>query len=316
MTQAGLVDPRPAQDLLEDVVELVQLHHGLQALVADRQEELVQQLVDTAQKQTLSSTLEGKTIEELGLKMIHNATVDIELNGYSVSKPVGSKSTSVSLAQVYELAQEKIIQTLQESEQKILPQAHSEIHSFMFMFYQVLKYLHPNTSEICLVDITSEATEIGIVRDNVLRHTTHIPIGLYTISREIALACGIPKEEAYSLMKSGTDALESTYGQVKKAEIEAIFAAYEEKLGELFSQTGDSLSIPKTLFLHTSSNTEAFFSKCLKNGVKKATGGAHSVHLFTSELLGKKEMTDTALALSAHYFHTKTLYPLLSENMS
>jgi hypothetical protein len=60
--------------------------------------------------------------------------------------------------------------------------------------------------------------------------------------------------------------------------------------------------------LHTTKNTEEFFSKHLKAAATKATGAQHSVHLFTSELLGEKETEDTALALSTYNFHTRELY--------
>jgi hypothetical protein len=171
----------------------------------------------------------------------------------------------------------------------------------MHLFYRVLKDLHPDTSEICLIDITDEATEIGIVRDNILKQTTHVPIGMYTLAREIASACNIPKEDAYTYIKDGT----VVQTDKNAAAIEGIFASYESSIAELFSRTGDSLSIPKTLFLHTAKTTEDFFAKRLKEAAKRSTGSTHTVHLFTSELLGDTAMEDTALALSSYYFHTR-----------
>jgi len=247
--------------------------------------------------------------------MITDGVVDVQLNGYSVGDPIGSKSKSISLSHISALAYEKILLSIDESTEKILPRVTPEHYSFMYMFYQVLKYLHPDTSEICLIDITNEATEIGIVRDNILQHVTYAPYGLFSISREIALACSIPREEAYTLLKEGSDTVKSMYSESKQKEIETIFSSYEEKVSEAFKNTGDALSIPKTLFVHTSRNTEEFFSKHLKNAATQATGKAHSIHLFTSELLGDKTMEDSALALSAHFFHTQELYSLPVESV-
>lgn len=272
--------------------------------------ELIGQLVTTAKKQTLESEERGQIMNELGLRMITDGIVDVQLNGYSVDDPTGTKSRSIALSYISALAYEKILMSIDESTEKILPRVHPLHYSFMYMFFQVLKHLHPDTSEICLIDITNEATEVGIVRDAVLQHVTYAPFGLYTLAREIAQACSIPREEAYTLLKEGTDITKSMYSEGKQKEIDTIFALYEEKVAELLKNTGDTLSIPKTLFIHTSKNTEEFFSERLKNAATKATGKSHSIHLFTSELLGNKTMEDSALALSAHFFHTQDLYLL------
>lgn len=271
-------------------------------------EQLIDQLVETAKKQVLASTLDGALIKDLGLETITDTVIDIQLNGYSIKEPIGHKSKDIILSHLSALAQEKIIQTAKESVDKILPKVKISHYSFMYMYYQVLRHLHPDTSEICLIDITNEATEIGIVRDDVLRHTTHIPFGMYSLAREITLATGIPKEEAYALMKDEEGVMLSTYSEKNKDKIGKILTAYENEVTELFKNTGDVLAIPKTLFMHVSKNTETFFAAHIKNATQKATGLDHTVHLFTSELLGDKTMSDTALALSAHYFHTQDAY--------
>jgi hypothetical protein len=56
--------------------------------------------------------------------------------------------------------------------------------------------------------------------------------------------------------------------------------------------------------LHTTKDTEAFFIEQLKKATEKAGIGGISILLCTSELVGNKEMEDTALALSTYYFHT------------
>ncbi len=270
--------------------------------------ELIGELVKNAKKQTQETTLGGEILEGLGLRTIAEETVNVQINGYSIREPYGKKGRSISISHITAVANEKILTTLEDSLQKILPKAKIDCFSFMYLFYRALKDLHPNTSEICLIDVTNEATEIGIMRDNILKYTTHIPFGMYSLAREIALACDIPKEEAYSYIKDGRDITKGPFSQEKIAEVEKVFEAYSEKLAELFAQTGDTLSIPKTLFLHTSKNTEEFFSKHLKSAAKKATGTSHSLHLFTSELIGNVAVDDTALALSVYNFHTRELY--------
>lgn len=270
--------------------------------------DLVEELVATAKKQTQETSVGGEIVEKLGLRTIHEETVGVEINGYSIAHPYGQKGRSISIAHITEVANEKVLATLEDALQKILPRVTVDSFSFMYLFYRALKDLHPHTSEICVIDVTNEATEIGIIRDNVLRYTIHAPFGMYSLAREIALACNIPKEEAYSYIKDGRDISVGQFSEAKIVEVEKIFQTYEDKITELFSNTGDMLSIPKTLFLHTSKNTEEFFSKHIQNAAKRATGGDHNIHLFTSELIGNVSVTDTALALSVYNFHTRELY--------
>lgn len=270
--------------------------------------QLIAQLVETARKQTMETTLDGKLVSDIGLRMITDATVNVQLNGYSVQEPSGQEARTVQISHISALAEEKLLQTVEDSLEKIFPKATVSYFSFMYLFYFVLKNLHPDTSEICLVDVTNEATEIGIVRDNVLRYTSHTPFGVYSLSREIAMATNVPKEEAFTLIKNGQEDLQNHFSESKREEVEHIFEMYEEKIAELLRHTGDSLSIPKTLFLHTSKRTEEFFALHLKNGAKKATTTQHAVHHFTSELLGDRELEDTALGVSAYFFHTREHY--------
>lgn len=270
-------------------------------------EKLIRNLIQTAVKESAETEIQGEMLNTLGLRVITDATIQVQLNGYYLENPIGNSCNSISLSHICALAQEKILSTITELQSKVLPKTEISLYSFMYVYFQVLKNLHPDTSEVCLIDITNEATEIGIVRDNVLTYTTHAPFGLYSIAREISKTCAIPKEEAYALLKGGIN-VQDAYGAKNSKQLETIFLTYQNEITDLFKRTGDSLSIPKTLFLHTSQNTESFFSNQIKSAARNATSNEHSIHLFTSELLGDKSMTDTALALSVYHFHAKNTY--------
>jgi hypothetical protein len=266
-------------------------------------EELFIQLEEKVRNQSEETRIDGKTVNDLGFRLITNKTTDVEINGYSIKNPLGKKSTAILISHIQSLGLQAILAVIEDSQEKILPKATIVHHSFMYLFYEVLKHLHPKTTDVCLIDITDEATEIAVVRDNLLALCTHTSVGLYSIAREIALSCSIPKEEAYSLLKD--QAQIETYSDTQKAKIKEVLDAYENAVATLFTKAGGAFSTPETLFIHTSQNTEAFFSARIKNASKYVTGNDHVVHLVTSEVLQNKEMTDTAILLSAHYFHTK-----------
>lgn len=265
--------------------------------------DLLSQLVETAKKQIQEELPNKKAIENLGLRIITDVTVQTKLNGYTINNPVGKKCKYVSLANISTVAREDILLVIEESLDKIFPKITVNHFSFMLIYYAVLEQLHPDTTEICLVDVTNEATEIGFVRKNVLTYTTNIPYGTFSLSREIAQACKIPSEEAYSILKDGLDNAKNVYGINKFTLINNIVDTYIDNLANQFSSTNDGLSISNTLFLHTSKNTEEFFANCLKKAAHKATNSQHVIHLCTSELLGENDIVDSSLILSAKYFH-------------
>lgn len=271
------------------------------------QESFINDLVK-ATKNAETDTENTEKLNELGLQIIGENVVQMTLNEYVVQNPVNKKATTASLSVITSAVQEKILQTVQESCSKIFSGVPIEYFSFINVFYQVLRHLKPATSEVCIVDITNEATEIGIIRDDVLRHITFVSSGLYGLARSIAKKCNIPNEEAYALLKNKKDDALEMYSVKVQEQIAAVFEEYEGQIVKLFSDTGDQLTIPKTIFVHTSLQTEEFFNKRLKSAAKKATGHEHVVNLVTKELFTDIEVEDSALAVSIYYFHNHYLF--------
>ncbi len=265
--------------------------------------QFIEELSTTASKQALATVLENEILQEHQLEIIDNQTTGIRINGYPVHHLLTTQARKVSLAHTTAITQKRILSVLEESAEKILPKATLTTHSFMFLYYSVLSYLNPDTTEACIIDITSEATEIGIIREGILTHTTHTAFGTFSIAREIAAICSIPKEEAYAYLKGDLEFVQKKLSPEKLTELEVLFSSYEDKLTTLFKDTGDTLTIPKTMFLHTEIQTEAFFSTRIKNAAHNATGIQHNVHPVTSLLFDETDGHNTALLLSAHKVH-------------
>ena len=275
---------------------------------------LVDELTKTAEEKAFTSVSENNIFQENQLEIIDNRTAGIRINGYSIEKPRNIETKSVSLSHITAITQKKILATLRDSMDKIFPKADLVTHSSMYMFYDVLKHMNPDTVEVCLVDVTSEATEIGIIREGILTHVTHTAFGTFSLAREIAIACKIPKEEAYSYLKCEAGFLESKLSKQKLKELNIILEAYEDKIAELFKVTGDVLAIPKTLFLHSEVATEEFFINHLEKAAKKATTMRHNIHPITSLFFEEGMAGDTRLLLSTHFFHRTHIHKTEDED--
>jgi hypothetical protein len=278
-------------------------------------EALLSTLITAAQKKITEELKENELASDLGLAIMTRATTDIQANDYKIEDPKGKTATSLTLTQVSAVAQTYLTDAIGDIQQKVFKHANLERYSFMLMFHCIIRELYNQLSEYCLIDITYEATEIGVVRGGILRYCTHTPIGISTLARTLMTVLNVPLEEAYSFLKEPyhTRAIE-TMSEAKLAEVAVVFDEYQNNLAKLFTETGDKLSIPKILFMHGDHQTEEFFSRQLEAAAKKATGSSHAVHGVSSELLTKNYTpeekkalltvsTDTAMLVAAQFFH-------------
>lgn len=271
-------------------------------------EEMIAEMVESAKKKTKLVLENNKLTTTLGLDVTHGQVINVAINEYPVTDPVDQEGTSLSLSYVETAISQDVTQTLEDTVSKLFPKAAISQYSFMFAFYLTMRNLRPNTYEICLIDITGEATEIGIVREDVLQHTTFIPAGTYSLARELAKASGVPKEEAYGYMKDDPQDLVERLPQRTQEAVRAAIEGYQEQVSNMFSRTGDKLTIPKTIFLHTDLRTQEFFNSNLVQAAKKATGAEYAIHPVTSKILGITAKEDTALLLSINFLAKKDLY--------
>ncbi len=266
---------------------------------------LIADLSETAHTQSQEVILKNTLLQENNIAILDSKPIGIVANGYTVERDIEATAREVSLAHLTALTQKKVIDIVADSKNKILPKATIYTHSFMYAYYEVLQQSYPDTKEACLIDVTSEATEMGVIRDGILTHVTHIPYGTYTLARKIAAIGTLPTEEAYAYLKGGTSFVDTKLSTEKKNTLSVVLSLYEEQLATMFKTTGDVLGIPKTLFLHCDLHTETFFRNHIQNAAQTATKMKHVIHPITKNFLGDATQYDTALQLSALYFHKK-----------
>ena len=264
---------------------------------------LFEDLETTAKKEIQAVLDSNEVMKKLGLQVVAESTRNVTANGYLINEPNDQMVTTLSLSHIDAVCEERMITVIEDAKEKVFPRADLRINTFANTFYNTLTHLNPESTEICLVDITAEATELGIVRDSTLQYVTHIPYGTHTLAREISGLCGIPKSEALAYIRNPESTVSIQLPDAKRLEFTAIIKAYEEKLADLFKRTGDSLSIPKTIYLHTDVATESFFKDRITGATQQSTKTSHAIHLITSKLFATAQTSDTAILLSAFVFH-------------
>lgn len=278
---------------------------------------LIAELLRTAEQKVSEEMQEQEKVNELGLTVVARTTMQVIANGYPIRVTNKQKAETVKVIQANAVVQKYLIDAVADAHDKILPEASISQYSFILPYYFVLTDLIEGVNEFCIVDITYEATELGIVRDGILTYTTHTPYGAFSLARELAEVLGVPLDEAYGYLScEDLSCFVMNTGDEKREEIDAIIEAYRTKLSELFTETGDSLAIPKKIYLHANFSTEEFFATQILAGAAMATRMQHATYNVTHELLTKKydeaakaalfeKQGDTALLISAQFFHTK-----------
>lgn len=278
-------------------------------------ESIIENLTAKANERTMEVLRESEKVNNSGLSIMTRATTDITGNGYHTMSPIGQSVSVVTLTQVSAIAQSLIISAVDDLKERVFPRATLERYSAMLVFHSTIRELYPEMTEYCLVDLTYEATELAIIRDGVLQYSTHTHVGINTLVRNVALRLNTPEGDAEALLKRiyNTDSMTGT-SEKERAVIETVLSEYQSALEELFHETGDSLAIPKVLFLHGNYLHERFFDNYLTSAAKAATGSSHTVHTLAHDLMLThytgdskvqliKNNIDTGVLMAAQFFH-------------
>jgi hypothetical protein len=276
-------------------------------------DDIIRSLTDAAQAKVTEALAASDQVGEAGLTIMTRATSDISANGYRTMDPIGKRASTITVTQISALAQAHITDAIADLRDRTLPHITTERYSAMLVFHCIIRDLFPNSSEYCLVDLTYEATEIAIIRDGVLQYCTHTNIGINTLIRTISSSLTIPETEARLLLSQYTEA-ETACTPAQVDVIKKVLLQYEDALETLFHETGDSLSIPKPIYLHGTYEHEGIFDELIKQAAKRATSGIHSLHLTSHDVLTNayteteqaevlRSSRDTGALMAAQFFH-------------
>jgi hypothetical protein len=271
--------------------------------------ELVDELVATAITKSKADVTEETLTDELGLAIASRATLHVLLNGYRTKNPVGEMAKDVTLLHTTVAVQDYVLQAIEELHRKMFVSATLEVYSYALALHCVADDIAPQHTNMSLLDVTHECTELSIVRDGELTHVTHANFGVYSLAREFAAVLDVPLGEALGHLKAGPATLKEQVTEAKYAELETVQLAYANKLVELFSQTGDNLVIPRQIVLHCDALYEEFIATMIGKATKVAISSEPVLIKASSAILAnitkadKAVYADSAILVANHFFH-------------
>lgn len=280
-------------------------------------DDFVEELLDIARQKVKEDVKESEITNDLGLNIVSRVVSGILANDYPIKYINKQRVNVIKLVELNSVFDEKINEKLSEVSEQVFKEIEIKRFSFMTAFYYTVLDLYPKIEDFCLIDVTDEATEIGVVRNNILSYCTHMPYGLISLAREVSEILGITIGEAREFfdLDNPKSYLEK-YSETKKKDVESVVFEYQKRLGKLFRRTGDELSIPKIFFLNGDSLKVDFFKRCILTVMEKKSNNDYLVNETAADLLKKyykdeewndlgEEKNNMAILISAQFFHTK-----------
>ena len=224
--------------------------------------------------------------------------LDAYANGYRLPNINEQKTTNLALTHTTTLVYGTLYNALIELNEKLFADVPLHVTSSMLSFYHATRQLKPHVYDVCLVDITDEATEIGIVRDGSLTYCTHTPFGTLALARELSAETNKPLSEVVTRISE-------LFNETSQATAKILLKAYQEKIIELFRETGDALSIPRTVYLLAEQPVLETLQPTIKQAATKASKTTTTI-LTVPEIMNNtdEKIQDYSLATAARFFHT------------
>lgn len=265
---------------------------------------LLNELSQAAEREATQTYAAHPLFDALGLAVIASSTAHIIANGYPVANPRGKTVTELTLLQHFTICQKNLLDAIYELQNTVLPKTKLQVSSFMgHMRTQVLVNTLPQTT-YGLLDISGDASEIGIVVNGQLHTVMSNSWGHNAIARELAAITNQPPETALSRLKDERTGLLEDLPEQQAAEYKTVKANFVTKLSDLIERATTEAELPAHYLLHTDTGLHGLGELLAREAIAAVGTEQHSLSLVSQKLLDVAPIQETRLALAAAVFHT------------
>lgn len=262
---------------------------------------IINDLIQSAETEILNHLEEQTRIPDELFSIVERATVDITVNEYPVSQPLNLKGTSISLSHVSGIILQEILDAVHDVQEKLFPNTTLRAHTYMLVMYCVMRDVFPRLNSMCIIDVTAESTEFGVVEKGLLIENDAIPIGSTTFVRNIMATTNKPSVDIQSHMSFVGDE-----AHLLTSDFEPHIAEYEQALTELIVHIMSRRTIPQDIIITTHKPYEHFFAPLIVRAFEQALHVQPNVLSIREGII--KEISngadeDVYLALAARFFH-------------
>lgn len=199
--------------------------------------------------------------------VVEESIVHTKINGYILDRELGKKTNVFDLTLCLAVLPRNIVSKVRTiiTKHTNISENRVKMHTFPLISFTVLRDIFPNITDFIIMDITSEVTELTLVRDNAPSQTVSFPFGRNFIIRQMAKTLNTPTIVAestlrlYSANKVDSSVLDSMQNLLSSAEKEWV-VYFEDALSRLPTQT----SLPSRIYITSDSDVAPIFIEFIK----------------------------------------------------
>ncbi len=259
---------------------------------------VIDDLIQTAEKEILLHVTAQTELGKQNFEVVENATVDISINDYIVTNPFGLSGKQLSLSHIAGLIPKDLLSSVEEVQEKLFKDTELRAHTYMLVMYCVMRDIFPTIHSSCIVDVTGEATEFGIVEQNLLIDNVFIQHGTSSVIRNAAKKLKTPEVDIRNQLISYNE----TVNPVLKDEIKE----YQKQLVSAITQILQNRTLPNDIIVTSHSPFTQTCKQIIEDALSQASSEKHKVITIEKNLIEQiSEGTehDAYLAISARFFH-------------
>lgn len=262
---------------------------------------ILHDLVHSAEEEILSHVRNDQSQKSSDFEVVESATVDIKVNDYLVKNPLELEGVSLELSHIIGLVPTDILNAVRDIQDKLFPESKIRAHTYMLVMYCVLRDLFPKMDSLCVIDITAEATEFGIIENGLLIENSFIPYGSNTLVRNIATLTKRPLGDIQSQCV--------IYAENPKAipqNVEPVLNEYSKYFEEQIQDIMTRRQVHHDIIITAHQPYQNLFTPLLQRSFKHLLGKDVRIITIRPDLITEVTegtTSDVYLALSARFFH-------------
>ena len=211
-------------------------------------------------KDELKDTLPLQDIEIIEKKIIQT-----KLNGYQVENPYGKKTANIEIIATISLSSQRALRSIRGTIGNFFHTSDLHLSVFPLTAFSAICDMFPYHQDFIFADISGEATDISLVKDDVLMGTTIFPYGKNFFIREISIGQKTSQEEAITLfsMYLRGELEEKRYANIKDV-VEKSRVEWKRNFKKAFLSSVNEGKTGSVMFFTADTEVASFFEGLMK----------------------------------------------------
>jgi hypothetical protein len=212
------------------------------------------------------SVQEGSSvIARSDVRVIERKIIQTKLNGYEVHDPYGKITSSIEVALFTSVAADDVLKQFEKILRTSFHLRAVSFHSFSLASFTALRDIFAKEENFLFIDVSSEITEITVVKQGILTENISFPLGRYSLVRDVSKKLHTTAPVTLSLIKGhGEKSFDSAIGEKLKKSIEPFQGQWCGCLHKVLKDISTSVPLPRKIFLVADSDTAAFFKASIE----------------------------------------------------